>query len=116
MYFSTILLLAAVTAQGAAEERPDHFNWGGHSVVVFRCDFTHYPPQANVEFSHAGCDYAISFDKHPHLRLTTSEKSRFAMKFRLPGGSQSSLLGRGTSRQCRQLRKMRIARVHHYQW
>lgn len=92
MYFSTLLLLAALTAQADAGQPPDHFNWGGHAVVVFRCDFTHYPPQANVEFSHAACDYAIAFDQHPHLRLTTPEQSRFAMKFRLPEVPQAAFL------------------------
>lgn len=93
MHFPTILLLAAVMAQVNAEERPDHFNWGGHSVVVFQCDFTHYPPKANVEFSYAGCDYAIFFDQDPHLRLTTPEKSRFVMKFRLPEVPKAAFLG-----------------------
>ncbi len=92
MHFPTILLLAAVMAQGDAEKRPDHFNWGGHSVVVFRCDFTHYPPKANVNYSHTGCDYAIAFDKHPHLRLTMAEKSRFTMKFHLPEVPKAAFL------------------------
>ena len=50
MHFPTILLLAALAAQGDADKQPDHFDWNGHPVVVFQCDFTHYPPKANVEF------------------------------------------------------------------
>ena len=84
MYFQAILVLATVTAQAAAEDQPEHFDWGGHATVVFRCDFAHYPPKANVDVSCTGCDYDITFDRHPHLCFTTPETSRFAMKFRLP--------------------------------
>jgi hypothetical protein len=92
MHFPTILLLAALTAPGDANKPPDHFDWNGHPVVVFQCDFTQYPPKANVEFSSTACDYAIAFDRHPHLRLTTGEKSRFAMTFHLPEAPKAAFL------------------------
>jgi len=87
-----LLLPLIVLAQGKAQEEPRYFDWGGHSLAVFRCDFTHYPPKANVEFSHAGCDYAIFFDKQPHLRLLAPGKSRFAMKFSLPQTPKAGFL------------------------
>ncbi|MGA2256841.1 MAG: hypothetical protein ABSG53_19495 [Thermoguttaceae bacterium] len=92
MYFPMILILAAVTAQGNDQQKSDQFNWGGHSAVVFQCDFSHYPPKSNVEFTVSGCDYAIFFDQHPHLRLTTPEQSRFTMKFRLPEVPKAAFL------------------------
>jgi hypothetical protein len=84
MHFPTILLLAALAAPDNADKQPDHFDWNGHPVVVFQCDFIEYPPKANVEFSSTACDYSIAFDRHPHLRLTSGQKSRFTMKFSLP--------------------------------
>jgi hypothetical protein len=42
MHLPTTLLLAAVMAQGAAEERPDQFNSGGHSVATLDFPFIVY--------------------------------------------------------------------------
>ena len=68
------------------------FNWGSNTVVVFCCDFTHYPPMANMEISHEGCDYSIFFDRHPHFRLLEAEKSRFSMRFSLPETPKAAFL------------------------
>ena len=62
------------------------------SVVRLSCDFTHYPPKGNVGISLTQCDVAIFADEHPHLRLTTPEKSRFVMAFSLPGAPKTAFL------------------------
>jgi len=92
MNLPMLLLPVIVLAQGKAEDEPVYFDWGGHSVVMFCCDFSHYPPKGNVGISLAQCDYAIFADEHPHLRLTTAEKSRFAMKFSLPEAPKAAFL------------------------
>jgi hypothetical protein len=74
-------LLSASTAMPGEKEGPPQ---GTGAVVVFCCDFSHYPPVGNVEISHEACDHSISFDDHPHLRLLTAGKSRFSMRFSLP--------------------------------
>jgi hypothetical protein len=75
MHVPAILLLAALTAPINSDTQPEHFDWNGHPVVVFQCDFTQYPPKANVEYSSTACDYSIAFDRHPHLRLTLVRKA-----------------------------------------
>jgi hypothetical protein len=57
---------------------------GPRSTARFCCDFTNYPPKGNVGISLSQCDYAIFADEHPHLRLTTPDKSRFVTTFSLP--------------------------------
>jgi len=87
MHFPLILLPALLLSPGDGKRSETSL-----SVVRFFCDFTHYPPKGNVEFSCTGCDYAIAFDQHPHLRLTTAEKSRCALKFRLPDVPKAAFL------------------------
>ena len=82
------LLLSVVLLAPGAAERPAK----SPSVVRFACDFTHYPPKGNVGISITQCDYAIFADEHPHLRLTTAEKSRFVMKFSLPEAPKAAFL------------------------
>jgi hypothetical protein len=51
-----LLFSAMAISVTASAAEPDHFNWGSSSPVIFCCDFTQYPPMANVEIAHEGCD------------------------------------------------------------
>jgi hypothetical protein len=55
-------------------------------------DFTHYPPTANVEITHEGCDHSVFAGQKPHLRLLVPEKSRFSMGFSLPEAPEAAFL------------------------
>ena len=106
MHVPLLLLSALALAPGdggPSETQP--------SVVRLSCDFTHYPPKGNVGISLTQCDVAIFADEHPHLRLTTPEKSRFMMAFSLPGAPKTAFPGSGSPCQCRWSREMRIARL-----
>lgn len=83
------ILSGVLTAQAGngAENAP----WKPGATVVFSCDFTQYPPRANVKFSHEACDYSIFADQHPHLRLLRPG-SRFSMQFSLPKAPRDASL------------------------
>ena len=69
-FLAVPLLFSAMAISGSATAaEPEHFNWGSNTAVIFCCDFTHYPPMANVEITHEGCDYSIFADQQPHLHL-----------------------------------------------
>lgn len=87
MHLSLILLSALLAAPGDSG-RSD----APRSTAQFFCDFTHYPPKGNVGISLSQCDFAIFADEHPHLRLTTPEKSRFVMTFSLPEVPKAAFL------------------------
>ena len=90
--FLLLFLASGFHAQHAGSAETEYFDWGSSTVAIFCCDFTHYPPLANVEISQEGCDYSIFADEHPHLRLLESHKSRFSMRFSLPGAPKAALL------------------------
>ena len=79
----SLLIPTCALADRAHAADADTIHWGSHTPVVFCCDFTHYPPMANVQYEHEACDYSIFADDHPHLRLLTPE-SRFSIRFTLP--------------------------------
>jgi hypothetical protein len=90
---SVPLLFSAMAISGSATSaEPDHFDWESSTAVVFHCDFTHYPPMANVEISQKGCDHSIFADQQPHLRLLEPEKSRLAIRFSLPEAPKAAFL------------------------
>ncbi len=93
-FLSVVLLIVTIafSAKSSSAVEPKHFNWGSSSPVIFCCDFTHYPPMANVEITHEGCDYSIFADQQPHLRLLESEKSRVSMRFSLPEAPKGAFL------------------------
>jgi hypothetical protein len=49
-----LLFSAMAISVSATAAEPDHFNWGSNTAVIFHCDFTQFPPMANVEITHEG--------------------------------------------------------------
>ena len=88
-----LLLFAVIClSKSVAAAEPDYFDWGSNTAVIFRCDFTHYPPMANVQITQEGCDYSIFADQHPYLRFHRPEKSRFTMQLSLPETPKAAFL------------------------
>lgn len=89
---SVILSATLFPGQAGSAAESDHSHWGTGAVVVFCCDFTHYPPIGNVEISQQTCDYSIFADQRPHLRLLQPRRSRFSMQFSLPQAPKAAFL------------------------
>ncbi len=87
-----VLSVVAFPAKVSAAGEPGHFDWGSNTAVVFYCDFTDYPPMANVRIASQGCDYSIFADQRPHLRLLEADKSRFSIQFSLPEEPKAAFL------------------------